>query len=273
MADQKRWFKVWATVNTDPGFQAMSLEDIGRWMLLGALTASVGTSGVLRVPASGASVASMLRLPDVRSLKSALASLPNVIVSDAPLRWPHGHDKPPVCDGVAWRGRHPLSGRGTCSFEEWCTRDAEFVVTFKNWHIYQRDSTAAERMKALRSKRRGEEIRGDKKRTTPPKSSSSESERNGSAAPPGFKVPERILAAVAQCPRLGKAPRLQTPAYWQAQIRAFSGVDFVGEVRKAEAWLTANPSRATRYRQLDRFLANWLSRAADDLEPAGSAEA
>ena len=45
------------------------------------------------------------------------------------------------------------------SFEESKTHDGETTVTIKKWSKYQEDSTVAERMRALRNKRRGEERR------------------------------------------------------------------------------------------------------------------
>src|SRR5262245_44175171 len=53
MADQGRWFKVWTSILDDPDFQELSLEDVGRWALLGAMTKLVGTSGVLVVNGTG----------------------------------------------------------------------------------------------------------------------------------------------------------------------------------------------------------------------------
>ena len=47
MADNGRWFKVWTLDLDDPDFQEMTLEDIGRWVLLGALTKVSGDRGTL----------------------------------------------------------------------------------------------------------------------------------------------------------------------------------------------------------------------------------
>jgi len=80
----------------------------------------------------------------------------------------------------------------------------------------------------------------------------------------GFHVPTSVAAALTRAPRLGTDPRINTPAYWQAEVRANPGVDYAAEVLKAEAWMAANPKRAAR-RDLPRFLHTWLSRA--DREP------
>ena len=44
---------------------------------------------------------------------------------------------------------------------------------------------------------------------------------------------------------------------------AFPGLDVLGEVRKAEAWLQANPGRWKSPRGIERFLFSWLERAND----------
>jgi hypothetical protein len=165
LADLLRWFKVWTTITDDPHFQELPLEDVGRWILLGAMTASVGERGILRIVGEARRLRELLRVDSVPALKRALARLPNLILSDGPLRWPHGHDKSPLPErGVAFACGSGLPVplvRGGASFEEWCARHGDFTVTWKNWTKFQRDSTQAQRAKASRSKRRGEERRGE----------------------------------------------------------------------------------------------------------------
>ena len=218
MADQKRWFKVWVSILDDPHFQELSLEDIGRWTLLGALTAFVGTKGRLRTPAGARRLREALRMNGADPLKEVIERLPSV------------------------------------SFEEGKKDNPERCVTWTHWQRYQRDSTVAERVKRLRSKRRGEEKRSrgevEEKRKPPP-----------SIPPPvQFHVPARIEEALGRAPTLHAVAKLHTPAFWQAQVRANSGVNFADEILKAEAWLTSNPGRAPR-KDLARFLHNWLARA------------
>jgi hypothetical protein len=50
MADNKRWFKVWTSILSDPGLQVIPLEDWGRWIKLMALTAMHGENGNVTVP-------------------------------------------------------------------------------------------------------------------------------------------------------------------------------------------------------------------------------
>ena len=75
-----------------------------------------------------------------------------------------------------------------------------------------------------------------------------------------FQVPASIQEALGKSKILGKVSRLQLPEFWQAEVRANPGVNFAGEVLKAEAWMAANPERAPRKNHA-RFLHTWLSRA------------
>ena len=132
MADQKRWFKVWVSILDDPHFQELSLEDIGRWTLLGALTAFVGTKGRLRTPSAARRLRETLRMNGTEPLKEAIERLPSV------------------------------------SFEEGKNRDGDFFVTWAHWSKYQRDAMAADRMRTLRSKRREEEKRKEENKIRTP---------------------------------------------------------------------------------------------------------
>ena len=128
MADQKRWFKVWTSIVANGRFAEMTLEDIGRWTLLGAATALDGDRGRLEVPGQAKELCRLLRVDDIRAAKDALKRLRSV------------------------------------QFEEGENRHGELSVTWKNWQKYQEDSTQAARQKTSRSKRRGEE----KRREVPP---------------------------------------------------------------------------------------------------------
>ena len=125
MADLKRWFKVWGTILDDPHFQELSLEQIGRWTLLGAMLSSVGSKGKLSSPNAARRLREVLRFDTVDTLKASLRTLPNVLVEEGENR----HD--------------------------------EFTVTMLKWNKYQEDTTQAARAKASRAKRRGEEKRED----------------------------------------------------------------------------------------------------------------
>lgn len=128
MADLKRWFKVWTSVLDDPHFQELALEDIGRWALLGAMLASVGSKGRLQSPPGARRLREVLRFDTVDALRTGLRTLPNVLV------------------------------------EEGKNRHGDFVVTMAKWNKYQVDTTQAARAKASRAKRRGEEKREEETR-------------------------------------------------------------------------------------------------------------
>jgi len=85
--------------------------------------------------------------------------------------------------------------------------------------------------------------------------SGEEPETNGAA--PTFRVPEDVWAALDRAPRLGAVPKLRSPEFWQAEVRANVGVDFAREVLKAEAWMAAGRPK----RDLAMFLHKWLKGA------------
>lgn len=128
MADLKRWFKVWTAILDDPGHVDLSLEDTGRWTRLGALTALAGRGGRLMVKPPAKRLLQVLETDTIEAAKVAIKRLPNVLI------------------------------------EEGKSDNGGFAVTWKNWNKYQADSTGYERLKRLRSKRRGEEKREEEKR-------------------------------------------------------------------------------------------------------------
>lgn len=82
-------------------------------------------------------------------------------------------------------------------------------------------------------------------------------------APLSFQIPESIRTALSKCPAFASVLRLQTPGFWQTQIRAHAGVDFARELLEAQAWITANPSRAPKS-NVPAFLHRWFRKAAED---------
>ena len=100
MADQKRWFKVWTSIAANARFAEMSLEDVGRWTLLGAATALDGDHGRLEVPGRGKELCRLLRVDDIDAARHALKRLHSV------------------------------------QFEEGENRHGELSVTWKNWKKY-----------------------------------------------------------------------------------------------------------------------------------------
>jgi uncharacterized phage protein (TIGR02220 family) len=247
MADQKRWMKVWTSLLVDMDY--LSDDLVGKWTRLGCRTALVGNRGSVTFD-SWEHLAHFLRVPSRKEAAEVLRVLPGVVVSDAPIRWPHGADKPPVCDGVAWAQGAGLTDhkvRGWGGYEEWCSRHGAITVTFRNWTHYQEDSTRAERARASRSKRRGEEIRGDQNRTDPPVAPPGGQARAPVALAPA-PTPEPVMTSCPECAECiahlnavtgrtyhapGRAEQLVHDRHTERGVAAVKGVID----RKAEAWL------------------------------------
>lgn len=61
-----------------------------------------------------------------------------------------------------------------------------------------------------------------------------------------------------------KGPEVSLPPKLFAElVAAYPGLDVLAELRKARAWLIANPSRKPTAMGLSRFLARWVNRASD----------
>ena len=163
MADQARWFKLWCSAPADDSIQNLPPALRWAWVAFGAYTKQHGTGGIITVSPTNASLAAQLGVPP-SALLEVLSSLPSIYLGTAPVRWPHGHEKHPVCEGEFIRGSYPPSVRGTSTLEKWCTDHGKITVTWKNWNKYQVDTTQAARGAASRSKKRREENRRDKKR-------------------------------------------------------------------------------------------------------------
>lgn len=129
MADQHRWFKLWATAPYDDSLLRLSVADRWAWAVLGTYTKVHGNRGIVTLSESNLPLAAAMGIP-ATELCATVTRLPHVKVH----------------------------------FEEGQNRHGEFTVTWKNWIKYQVDSTQAERAKSSRSKRRGEEKRGEEKR-------------------------------------------------------------------------------------------------------------
>ena len=140
MADNKRWFKVWTSLLTDPDFDDIHNPVIGAWLRLGAVVALHGESGKITM-----SKTQLLKRIHMQSATEIEAQ--NMLNELSRL-----HVK---VDN---------SCNGTC------------IVTFKNWHKYQVDSSAErvakyrnsvtvqeeKRREENKKRKRREEIRGEK---------------------------------------------------------------------------------------------------------------
>jgi len=225
VADNLRWFKVWTHLINDPHFQELSLNDMGRWTLLGAYVAQHGIKGRLRVPPQASRLCQILRC-DRCDLKSVLNVLPNVL------------------------------------FEEGKTDNDDMTVTMQNWLKYQVDRTVAERVKRLRSKRREDKIREDEIRIEE-KDLSSDLKQVQSSAPP---VDPYILSCLEQTTNLKSLGNGKHGAFWKTLEIAYDSYDFIyfeEQIKKADAWIAANPSRKPTERGLPRFFRSWMERAVE----------
>ena len=126
MADQKRWFKVWTSILSDPDISELSLEDVGRWVFLGALIAEHGERG--SVALGEKTIRSKFQIPSLESIEEAFNRLPNVVL------------------------RRLENDNG------------KFIVTMNNWNKYQIDSTGYERQKRYRQHQNDNGLRGEEKR-------------------------------------------------------------------------------------------------------------
>lgn len=123
MSDQKKWFKVWGSILIDPHHANMSLEDVGRWTRLGAYMVTSGDRGKMKVTDTAKTFMFAMGVSTLEEAKDAIKRLPNVLIKTT------NND------------------------------NGSFTVIIKNWFKYQVDSTAYDRVKRSRYKRRGEEKR------------------------------------------------------------------------------------------------------------------
>jgi hypothetical protein len=217
MSDQQRWFKFWCTAPYDDHVQRLPVPDRWAWVVLGAYTKAHGTKGSVSLSETNLTLAAAMGIP-VTELCATVCRLPHVNVQKS--------------------------------------ANGEFTVTWHNWIRFQEDSTIAERVTRLRSKKRGEEKRREEKRippTNPPLIGS----------PP--TIPESIQRALQATTILNAVVKLHSVEFWKANIRATNGhIEYAQELLKAEAWLASNPTRAPR-KDLARFVHNWLTRAGERL--------
>lgn len=133
MADQQRWFKLWASAPQDDDLQRLSPAHRWAWVVFGLYTKVHGTRGRVTVSPSNVTLAAAMGVP-VDVTGDVIKSFPHMTVEE---------------------GTNPSQA---------------LTVTWHNWHKYQEDTNMAERQRASRSKRRGEEKREEKKRIPPPSS-------------------------------------------------------------------------------------------------------
>jgi hypothetical protein len=126
MADQQRWFKLWTTAPGDDAIQALPPAVRWAWAALGCYVKAHGTRGRVVIRASNTVLAAEMGVPP-EALIEVIKTLPHVTTERA--------------------------------FSDAKSDNGEFTVTWQNWSQYQEDTTVYERVRRLRSKKRGEEKR------------------------------------------------------------------------------------------------------------------
>jgi len=208
MADQKRWFKVWTSIAANARFAEMSLEDVGRWTLLGAATALDGDHGRLEVPGRGKELCRLLRVDDIDAARHALKRLHSV------------------------------------QFEEGENRHGELSVTWKNWKKYQEDSTQAARQKTSRSKKRREEKRREVPPTVPHEGVLVGDSLNQAEAPQAARVQGPSVSSPGPVPQATTARKARRPEEFDPVFEGFYAVYPRNEAKQPawRAWKTLRVS-------------------------------
>jgi len=133
VADQGRWFKLWISALSDPHLDNLAVADFGRWAKMGTYIKEQGTDGVLTIHPPSRTLCSKLQVSDFDELLTVLQKFPH------------------------------------CSLrrdDSTVSPETNVTVTFHNWLKYQGDYSTARVRKfreMKRSKRRGEEKRGEEK--------------------------------------------------------------------------------------------------------------
>jgi len=122
MADQGRWFKLWASAPSDEDVQRLPPAHRWAWAVFGVYTKVHGKRGSVTVSSANHALAGEMSVPN-EELLSVIQTFPHM------------------------------------TFEESEKSSRCLTVTWNNWHKYQEDTTMARRQQVSRSKRRGEEKR------------------------------------------------------------------------------------------------------------------
>jgi hypothetical protein len=192
MADQKRWWKLWCSMLTDDDIMRLDPADRWRWVALGAYIKQHGERGKVVISRHSPTIAAIFGVDDP-DIYPIILRMPNVTV------------------------------------EEGKSVNGKLTVTFHNWHKYQEDSTASERVTRLRSKRRGEENKNKREN----------------------KIVTHRFSSLQTA--------LENPDLRAALTPAFPGVSWEREGQKMLAWVAANPHRTKK--DWPRFINSWLAKA------------
>ncbi len=170
MADQKHWWKMHSSILTDDKILSLSPADRWAWVALACHVREHGEAGHLEVDPQNQFLAMIFGCSPSEILPTILR-LPNVLISDKPITWPHGHDKPWQCEGIVivggtgakLPGFDPASSRGCDTLEEGRFCNARITLQFKNWNKYAEDNSL-ERVRKFRANAKCNAYRGEEKR-------------------------------------------------------------------------------------------------------------
>lgn len=76
---------------------------------------------------------------------------------------------------------------------------------------------------------------------------------------------EEMQGWLDECTVFRGSKRLRNPLFWDAETTATPDVDHETEVKKAQAWILANPSKAPKS-DFARFLHSWFARAQEHVD-------
>ena len=200
-----RWVKVWHEILTDQNFQNLSLDQQARFYNLLVYTSAHGNKGNIKITSPARALLSILQCENYEIMITHLMNLPNIL---------------------------------TTKYD-----NANFSVSFSNWHKYQVDSTGYERLKKFRKHQNNNTIREDKDKDKDKDKEEEEKKGVSHEAKPATKK--------------NKVSKL-TDEEWLKTLKAnkaYEGIDIDRLYNKLLAWCELRGWQPTRKRLL-----NWLNR-------------
>jgi len=199
-----RWVKVWHEILTDQNFQNLSLEQQARFYNLLVYVSAHGNKGSISIIPPARALLSIMQCENYEIMITQLANLPNILTAK--------HD------------------------------NAKFSVSFLNWHKYQIDSTAYERLKKFRKRQNDNTIREDKDKD---KDKEKEKEKKS------------VLHEAKPATKRNKILKLSDEEWMETlkANKAYEGIDIDKLHGRLIAWCELKGKQPTRARLL-----NWLNR-------------
>ena len=82
MADQGRWFKLWATAAYDPDLANLALDDFARWCLFGIFLKSHGKNGTIEIREPAFALQQLFRFQTFKDVLNCIRKFPNCVVGE-----------------------------------------------------------------------------------------------------------------------------------------------------------------------------------------------